>query len=353
MVTVDAQSGFESQVSRVQADIIYKHCKDLPENIQISIAMIRDTLVSYYGVIVRNDSLVTTNNKRAAFEIGSISKLFTSTLLTQFVGENKIALDDPINPYFDYGFKDGIKISFKELANHTSGLPRIHPNKGFYWFRDADNPFSNYDEERLKEYLIKWLKVSNARGKFSYSNLGAGLLGFTLSKMENTTYEDLLQRRILLSLEMKNTSTNRSKLKDKLVLGHDKDGKPTAFWDFLEPSLGAGGILSTTEDLSKFVQAHFDNSNEDLNLTRSKTIEIKDGLGMGLGMFIEKRSTGSIFYGHNGGTGGFMSALLMDPEAKTGVIVLTNLSAFYEGPSKIRKLERALMSTLYSNNEGD
>lgn len=349
--TVNAQLDYENEITPRQADIIYQHCKGLPENTQVSIAIIRDSIVSFSGVMIRNDSLMSVNNKTKAFEIGSISKLFTSTLLAQFVHAGKVALDDPINPYFKYHFKDDIKIRFKELANHTSGLPRVHPNKGFYLLRDEDNPYANYDEEKLKDYLTKWLKVSDSRGKYSYSNLGAGLLGYTLAKMGNTTYEQLLEQNILSNYGLKNTSTDRSQLTDNLIVGHDKDGDPTLFWDHLAPSVGAGGIYSTSEDLSGFVQAHFNPSDGALKLTRTKTFAIKDSLEIGLGLFIEKQHSGPIWYGHTGGTGGFMSALLMDPVAKTGVVVLTNISPMYEGPSNIRELDNALMSTLYSTSK--
>ena len=81
-----------------------------------------------YGIKRQNDSIFTVNNSKNIFEIGSISKVLTANILSKFVIENKINLNDNINNYFDLKLKDSVQIKFKSLANHTSGIPRMPNN---------------------------------------------------------------------------------------------------------------------------------------------------------------------------------------------------------------------------------
>ena len=92
-------------------------------------------------------------------------------------------------------------------------------------------------------------------------------MGFTLSEIEGSTYEDLVQSRIFSKYQMNNSTTNRKLVEDVLVAGRAKNGSRTPNWD-LNVLVGAGGILSSVSDLSKFAIAHFENYAE-LDLTRN------------------------------------------------------------------------------------
>ncbi len=61
-----------------------------------------------------------------------MSKVFTSTLLANFVLEGKVRLNDDIGDYIDTPINEGARITFESLANHTSGLPRL-PSNLFPW----------------------------------------------------------------------------------------------------------------------------------------------------------------------------------------------------------------------------
>ncbi|MEL6974946.1 MAG: serine hydrolase domain-containing protein, partial [Bacteroidota bacterium] len=77
------------------------------------------------------------------YEIGSISKVFTSTLLAYEVHMGKVALEDEIASYFDFPFHQETPITLKALANHSSGLPRLPPNLDLTTV-NPQNPYKDY-----------------------------------------------------------------------------------------------------------------------------------------------------------------------------------------------------------------
>ncbi len=331
------------QISAAQADSIFEKVKKVYNHTQIAIALIENGTAKFYGVKRENDSIRSVENYENVFEIGSISKLFTSTLLAGLVLDQKInSLDDPIDDYLGFPFKADQKLSFKDLANHTSGLPRM-PTNLMMNFMNRNNPFAAYDEAKLKTYLTDTMALTKER-PVAYSNLGVGLLGYTLGKIESTTYPSLLQHRITTKYEMPNTTAVRSEVEALLIKGRN-GGTVVPNWD-LAVLEGAGGILSNVKDLSKFAIAQFDPANKELALTRVKTASAGEKANVGLGWFLLKTDFGDTIYFHNGGTGGYTSSMMLDMETENGVIILSNISAMSPKMGAIDKLSRSLMRTL-------
>lgn len=342
--TVDKQTNPNGNVSRAQSELIFEHSKVFPNQTQLALAIIENGVIKFYGVEKRNDSIITVQNHQNAFEIGSITKVFTATLLANMVLENKIGLEDPINPYFDFKFNKGQEIAFKTLANHTSGLPRMPSNFSF----DISNqdPFSSYDVDKLEYYLTHKMELSfDEDGKYEYSNLGAGLLGHTLSKIEGEPLKAMFEEMIFSKYDMPNSTIGSENVSVFLVQGQSPKGKPVQNWNLASLS-GAGDIISTVEDLSKFVVAQFQEDDKVLALTRTKTHSINDTSSIGLGWHIRKGPSEDNWIWHNGGTGGYTSCMVMDPESNNGVIVLSNVSALGEPMIHIDKLCFGLMGTL-------
>ncbi|MBN1144892.1 MAG: beta-lactamase family protein [Bacteroidales bacterium] len=340
---VNAQAVPSNKVSLRQSKIIHEKVKVFSDNTQLSIALIRNGKPVFYGVRIQNDSLQSIDNHLNIFEIGSITKVFTATLLAQLVAENKVKLDDPINGYLDMLLKDNIQITFGQLATHTSGLPRLPQNM---IITDPLNPYKEYNEANLRQYLSDKMKLlSNPGEKYEYSNLGAGLLGYLAEKIEKTSYEKLLQEKILKKYGMSSTTTNRQLVADRLVKGRDMKGAETPNWDF-SVLKGCGSILSCTGDLSRFALAQLDESNKELAITRTKTFDINKSMDMALGWHIIKADTGAEWMFHNGGTGGYTSSMVIDMKKKTGAIILSNVSAFHKNMGNIDALCFELMKQL-------
>ena len=311
-------------LSLEQREWIDKKAEELPNQAQLAVAIIHEGEVGFYGVKRQADSTVIVSNADSVFEIGSITKVFTSTLLSSLALEERLELEIPINEFLPFDIKDSVRFTFAQLATHTSGLPRIPAS---LMFASLDNPYKDYDEERLETYLQTELHMQNEPGKASeYSNLGAAVLGYVLEKIDQRSYEDMLQGLIFSRYRMSNSTTDRALINEKLVKGINDAGEEVPNWD-MAAFVGAGGILSTVSDLSKFALAQFDTAETALALTRKPFFTINDNYSMGLGWSVIQTESGDTWNWHNGGTGGYTSSMIIDVKKRNGVIVLSNITA--------------------------
>ncbi len=299
----------------------------------------------FIGINRKNDTLRLVENHKSAFEIGSLTKVFTATLLSNLVTEQKLSLDDDIQNYLDVRMNISQKITFKQLANHTSGLPRLLSNFEISTANQS-NPFEHYDEGKLEDYLTLEIRLSYEPGtKYEYSNLGSGILGFELAQISKSSYESLLNGKIFDKYEMTNSTSKKESLKVTLVSGLGPHGEVTSNWDF-EAMADAGSMVSTVEDLSNFALAQFDEQNSELMLTQHPTFKVNDKMSVGLGWHILKRKKDVELIWHNGATGGYRSSMALDLKNKNGAIILSNVSAFNKNAGKIDQLCFDLIKTM-------
>lgn len=342
---VNGLVNFNNDINQEQRLLIFEFCKGLPNDTEIAIGLIQNRAPKFYGIRIENDTMTAKLNQKSVFEIGSISKVFTSTILSSYVKENKIKLSDYINKDFAFDFNNNTKITYLELANHSSGLARLPSNLDLNLV-DKSNPYKDYDQVKLQSFLKNELSLKDSLvGTYSYSNLGAGLLGFSLEKRFNMNYEQLLQKQVLSKYKMFNTTTVRSKVKESLIRGLDSKGEKTSNWD-MSVLVGAGGVLSNTEDITKFIQAHFLTKNKELQLTTEKTLVANDKMNIGLAWHLLESESGAEWIWHNGGTGGYTSSLAMDKASKNAVVILSNVSAMNPKMTIIDKLCFELLKTL-------
>lgn len=336
-----------------QIELIYENAKFFPDKTQLSLAFIDNNDVSFYGIKRLRDTLFFVNNSDKIFEIGSLTKTFTTTLLAGYAIAGEIKIEEKINDYLQFRIKDNIPITFKGLANHTSGLPREPSNMLWCAILNPDDPFKTYDEEKLKEYLMQKIsKPDNSPRRFQYSNLGAGILGYVLCQTKGTTYENLLQKHIFAKYKMKSSTTQLKKVNQNIVNGLDENGNESPNWIWDSSSLvSAGGILSNAEDLSKFISAQFDNKNSELKLTQKMTFAdslsgVKKMKGIGLGWIILEGIDSNNWHWHNGGTYGYKASAVFDVKKKKGIVILSNVSAKNERNGNIDQLSFELLKTL-------
>ena len=331
----------KNQVKSVQ-EMVLIHSKDFPANTQLSIALIENGAVTFYGFLKTRDRVTPVHNEDRIFEIGSITKVFTSTVLAGLVTEGALRLEDRINPYYPFPFHRDIQLDFKSLANHSSGLPRLPSN--FAAARTEPlNPYLNYDVHFLEAYLKNQLTQQQPAGeKFEYSNLGAGLLGYTLGRSQKTSFTELLKKKVFDKYKMAHTYTRPSQAGQQLIRGLNAKGEAVPNWDF-DVLFAGGGILSSARDLSKFAIAQFDSTNRELALTRVPTFTVNDRMQIGLGWHIIQSNYGKVFCWHNGGTGGYSSSMAVDVASRKGIILLSNVSAFHPEKEHIDQLCFALM----------
>ena len=326
-----------------QIDSIAEKVAAFPANTQLAIAILRDTNVWFYGVWRDQDTLRSVANSTAVFEIGSLSKVFTATLLSAAVEQGQVSLDQPLREHLSCIAPENPAFTFRQLANHTSGLPRLPPN---LMMSTPENPYRSFDEAKLEQCLGTVLKTRYQPGEgYSYSNLGAGVLGFALSRIEKKSYEELLQESIFQPLGMQHSSTRRETLQDRLIRGQNPNGQVVPNWDFIALA-GAGAILSSAEDMARFGQANFDTRNPVFHRLQEETFSINPNFKVALGWHIILGSNGERWHWHNGGTGGYSSSMTLDVAQKRGVVILSNVSAFHSQMKNIDALCFALMKTI-------
>ena len=263
------------------------------------------------------------------FEIGSVTKVFTSTLLADLVVRGELELDMPVQGLLGTATRmptrNEAEITLGNLATHDSGLPRLPDN-----FDPADdtNPYADYDAERLYGFLSSHELRRDIGETVEYSNVGYGLLGHALALREGTDYEALVTERILEPLEMADTVIELTpQLRERLSPGHDERLRPAANWD-LTVLAGAGALRSTVNDLLTFIEANMGVRESPLGpaMELAHSPQVPDpalGMDLGLGWIIAAEGDRR-FVWHNGATGGYSSFVGFDPEAREGVVVLSN-----------------------------
>jgi CubicO group peptidase (beta-lactamase class C family) len=194
----------------------------------------------------------------AIFEIGSVTKVFTTLVLAEMVLRGEVALDDPAQKYLPSTLQmpkwRGQEITLFHLATHTSSLPRL-PGNLWKTMKDRANPYANYQVSDMYEFLSGYKLKRPIGSRVEYSNLGMGLLGHILGLVAGKSYEELVTECILRPLGMKNTSITLSPDQEgRLAPGHTSRGKVTTNWDI--PALaGCGALRSTAGDVLRFMAA--------------------------------------------------------------------------------------------------
>jgi D-alanyl-D-alanine carboxypeptidase len=259
-------------------------------------------------------------DQQTRYRIGSITKMFTGTMIFQLIQEGKLKLDTKLSVYYPQ-IPNADKITIGNLLNHHSGLHNFTNDP-----RLATYMYTSVTEEFMISNLAAGKPDSEPGAKAEYSNTNFILLGYIIQKLTHKTYAEALKQRITARLGLKDTYYG-GKIDPKNHEAHSYTLK--ANWeqsresDMSVPG-GAGAIVSTPADLIKFIEALFSGKliNEE-NLNSMKTL--KDGFGMALFVmpFYDKSS-----FGHTGGIDAFSSVLGYFPEEKLSYVYLSNGSDY-------------------------
>lgn len=262
------------------------------------------------------------------FEIGSITKTFTSLLLAQRVVAGSLTLDTPVATLLPEAapglVRNGTPVTLAQLAAHTSGLGRLPPNMTP---ADRTNPYADYDGARLVAGLVATALAAEPPAPYAYSNYGAGLLGYALT-FHDGGYASVVRERILTPLAMTATAVDLTPAqRTHAAVGHDSELNRVPEWTF-DALAGAGALRSTASDMAKYLRAAMDPAAGRFG-PAFKLAETprSDGPGpatrVGLAWHVTTRDGRTITW-HNGGTAGFASMLAFDADRREGVVVLGN-----------------------------
>jgi D-alanyl-D-alanine-carboxypeptidase/D-alanyl-D-alanine-endopeptidase len=254
------------------------------------------------------------------FEIGSVTKVFTSLVLADMVSRKEVALDDPAAKYLPEDVKmperSGKSITLLDLSTHSSGLPPLPGNL---------KPEADYSVNDLYQFLSGYTLPRDPGSEYEYSNLGAGLLGHLLARRAGTDYESLIGTRITRPLNMPDTGIALSSMEQRVATGHTAMLAPVAKLD-LSTLAGAGALRSSANDMLTFLEAFLGYKESSLAPAMNAMLEVRRPAGkieIGLAWFIYS-TDGREIAGHEGATGGFCSFVGYDPKARIGVVVLSS-----------------------------
>jgi CubicO group peptidase (beta-lactamase class C family) len=273
-----------------------------------------------------------TPDAQTVYEVGSITKVFTSLILSDMVQRGEITLTDPVSKYLPAAVhapeRNGKQITLQDLATHYSGLPRDLPNG------DAASLAGLY------RFLSTVELKRDIGSDYEYSNLGVALLGQALANRANTDWETLVRTRILLPLGLQHTGINPTpEMSANFVPGHgyNYSGIHRVSPDDLGPIDPAGALRSNTDDLLTFLAAFLGFTETSLTPAMDAMLSVQrsspDGkvaLGWHLGGTrncltpIICKAVGEEIVQHGGGTPGYRAFAAFDPKARTGVVILAN-----------------------------
>ena len=309
----------------------------------LSIGVLKDGKITTYGYGETTKGNGKLPDANTLFEIGSITKTFTSAILAYYVNEGKVKLTDPVTKYLpdsvaaNPALKD---VTLLTLSNHTSGLSRMPDNMSVA--TDQLNPYKLYDKKLLFAYL-KTCKLNSAPGEhYAYSNLAVGLLGNILMQVSGKTYDQLVADVICQPLGMKSTAQHLSPaLQARFATVYNGEGNVTPAWDF-DALAPCGALHSSTNDLLIYAKANMVPAGNKLGkafeLTHQLTFKKDAKLGLAWHI-ITVNGVEYIF--HNGGTFGSSTFLAFNKEKNLAVVVLSNCgdSADSVGINLLRKLQ--------------
>lgn len=249
------------------------------------------------------------------FEIGSVGKTMTATLLALLAADGTLALDDEVGRWLPAGQNGAITL--RQLATHTSGLPRIAPNHDEARI-DPANPYALFGPGQAEEGLRQ--AVLTPGRPHLYSNFGFQLLGLVLERASALTYQELLSQRLLEPLAMTCSGTAGSGGGIQLP-GHGYGGE-VPHWD--QPLPGIGGIEATIGDMARYARACLHPPQDPLGtaLAAAQAPQVPFGNGWQQGLAWGVRDDG--IRSHSGGTGGFTSTVLVDPGRNRAVVMLAS-----------------------------
>ena len=265
---------------------------------------------------------------RSLFEIGSITKVFTATLLGDMVARGEVSLSDPVSDYLPdrvtMPSRGGREITLLDLSTHHSALPRLPDNMSP---ANPANPYVDYTVEQMYAFLSSHDLRRDIGSQFEYSNLAVGLLGHVLARVAGGSYEDVVRERVLEPLGMNMTGiTLEGDMRAWMAEGHNTQGDVVPLWDL--PTLaGAGALRSDVGDMLKFLAANTGRPGSGLERSMRAGHEVRKDISpeMSIGLNWMVRTVGEeTIVWHNGGTAGFRTFIGFDPDKGVGVVVLTN-----------------------------
>jgi len=290
-----------------------------------------------YGFRNVRDSVV--NNVNTIFQVGSITKQFTATIILKLAEQKRLSLDDKLAKYFP-SFPKGDSITIKNLLTHSSGIYNYTENQEFMK-SEAVNPASKSQMLALFEnHPLNFQPGS----KYSYSNSGYHLLGYIIEAVTGKPYEKAVREMILSPLKMSHSGFDYTHLKDSAkATGYKLLSKsvnvPAGIVDSTV-AFSAGALYSTVGDLLKWHTALQGAKVISKASMESSYTPYKSRYGYGWSI---DTLFGRKIVEHSGGIFGFNTHILRVPSEDVVVIILNNMNT-----GGLGDIARSLLAIVYA-----
>lgn len=265
-----------------------------------------------YGSVNGNEKKPLTMSTK--YRIGSVTKMFTATMIYQLVEEGKLKLTDHLSVFYPQ-IPNASKITIEQILAHRSGIPGSVNEQHF-----SSQRFTGVPKDTVLAAIAGSKPEFEPGEKYAYSNAGYFVLGSIVEKAGKQPYEKALQQRILSKIGLKDTYAATGDIdvnkNESFSFKYYTDWKqdPVTHHSLV---FGAGSIISTAADMAKFIESLFNGkliSKQHLDLM----IRLQSGMDSSFNY------NGKTFYGHTGGIDGFGSWLVYQPEEKLTLAYATN-----------------------------
>ncbi|HSW31017.1 MAG TPA: serine hydrolase domain-containing protein [Longimicrobiales bacterium] len=291
------------------------------------------------------------------YRVGSISKSFTGVLLLQMVERRLVGLDDPVVAVLPElaGLKSppegAAPVSFRHLASHTAGLVREPALEGA-----TSGPLEQWEDKLLAS--IPTTSFDTRPGeRYAYSNIGFGILGYSLSRAAGVPFMELVAGSILRPLGMNSSGfVVTPEMSEDLAVGYQNgaDGRVDRETPALEHvgrgyKVPNGGIYSTVGDLARFMAGLSGKSSAQVLGADARRLIGVDQTptqdGYSLGFRVWEGPHGSRLIGHTGSVAGYTAFMAFEPESGLGVVLLRN---YNQGATDLGAVALALLREMLS-----
>lgn len=293
-------------------------------------------LVLVGGTTGRRDPRPVTGRTR--FELGSLTKTFTGLLLADMVDRGEVSPTDPVRRHLPPGAAPhlGPEVTLEGLATHTSGLPRLPPGlRRLAVPRWRTNPYLDFGPDEWARALRR--ARPRPPGRYRYSNFGVALLGRALAHAADLPYEELLARRVLRPLGLRDTGFSTS----AQVTGYLR-GRPRPPWEM--PGMPAAGALrSSASDMLRYLTAHLSPLTAPLGRACAEVTRSRVSAGdheVCLVWNVRRRPGRELLF-HSGGTRGCTAFAALSPTTGTAFVALANAGPTVDGSFVQRAYEAA------------
>ena len=302
-------------------------------------------LVAKNGVILlnkgygyRNATDKVANNEQTIFQLGSVTKQFTSAVILKLQEEKKLSVSDKLSKYFP-GYPKGDSITIEQLLTHTSGIYN-YTNDGKFMANEVTKSANR--EMMMALFKDKPLDFSPG-SSWSYSNSGYSLLGYIIEAVTKKPYEQAVRKYIFTPLKMTYSGFDFTHLKsNEKAIGYfklnDKEKVEAPIVDS-SVSFSAGAIYSTIGDLYLWHKALQKNSILSREQQEKAYTPVKNRYGYGWSIdSIEGKRRVS----HGGGIHGFITTIARVPEDDICIVLLSNASN-----TTVGEISKSIFAILY------